>query len=93
MAAAAVTIACVCACTRARAMICSGRSAYTCTSRYRVSVGSHNTSHSFFDGYCSTVQGLLDWFEVDLGLTLRLKVHVGSHDTFHSNSAECTAEC
>ena len=23
----------------------------------------------FFDGYCSTVQGLLDWFEVDLGLT------------------------
>jgi len=24
---------------------------------------------SFFDGYCSTVQGLLDWFEVDLGFT------------------------
>ena len=24
----------------------------------------------FFDGYCSTVQGLLDWFEVDLGGTL-----------------------
>jgi len=23
----------------------------------------------FFDGYCSTVQDLLDWFEVDLGLT------------------------
>jgi len=23
----------------------------------------------FFDGYCSTVQGLLDWFEVDLGFT------------------------
>jgi len=22
-----------------------------------------------FDGYCSTVQGLLDWFEVDLGFT------------------------
>ena len=21
------------------------------------------------DGYCSTVQGLLDWFEVDLGFT------------------------
>jgi len=21
----------------------------------------------FLDGYCSTVQGLLDWFEVDLG--------------------------
>ena len=26
-------------------------------------------SHSFFDGYCSTVQGLLDWFEVNLGLS------------------------
>jgi len=23
----------------------------------------------FFDGYCHTVQGLLDWFEVDLGFT------------------------
>ena len=23
----------------------------------------------FFDGYCNTVQGLLDWFEVDLGFT------------------------
>ena len=26
-------------------------------------------SFFFFDGYCSTVQGLLDWFEVDLGFT------------------------
>ena len=26
-------------------------------------------SFSFFDGYCSTVQCLLDWFEVDLGFT------------------------
>ena len=25
--------------------------------------------HKFLDGYCSTVQGLLDWFEVDLGFT------------------------
>ena len=23
-----------------------------------------------FDGYCSTVQGLPDWFEVDLGFTV-----------------------
>ena len=23
----------------------------------------------FLDGYCSTVQGLPDWFEVDLGFT------------------------
>ena len=27
------------------------------------------TVHTFVDGYCSTVQGLLDWFEVDLGFT------------------------
>ena len=27
------------------------------------------TCSHFFDGYCSTVQGLLDWFEVDLGFT------------------------
>jgi len=26
-------------------------------------------SHELFDGYCSTVQGLLDWFEVDSGFT------------------------
>jgi len=25
--------------------------------------------YTFFDGYCSNVQGLLDWFEVDLGFT------------------------
>jgi len=25
--------------------------------------------YAFLDGYCSTVQGLLDWFEVDLGFT------------------------
>jgi len=24
---------------------------------------------AFLDGYCSTVQGLLDWFEVDLGFS------------------------
>jgi len=27
---------------------------------------------TFLDGYCSTVQGLLDWFEVDLGFTEQL---------------------
>jgi len=27
------------------------------------------TSYVFLDGYCSTVQGLLDWFEVGLGFT------------------------
>ena len=25
--------------------------------------------NAFVDGYCSTVQGLLDWFEVGLGFT------------------------
>ena len=29
----------------------------------------HQTFPTFLDGYCSTVQGLLDWFEVDLGFT------------------------
>jgi len=36
---------------------------------------------SFFDGYCSTVQGLLDWFEVDLGFTelsfIQMFTHLG----------------
>jgi len=30
----------------------------------------------FLDGYCSTVQGLLDWFEVDLGLTELLFIQI-----------------
>ena len=29
-----------------------------------------------FDGYCSTVQGLLDWFEVDLGFTELLFIQI-----------------
>jgi len=28
------------------------------------------------DGYCSTVQGLLDWFEVDFGFTRAFICHV-----------------
>ena len=28
------------------------------------------------DGYCSTVQGLLDWFEVDLGFTELLFIQI-----------------
>jgi len=31
---------------------------------------------TFFDGYCSTVQGLLDWFEVNLGFTELANRHV-----------------
>jgi len=37
--------------------------------------------HIFFDGYCSTVQGLLDWFEVDLGFT---------RDFIYSNRFVCS---
>jgi len=32
--------------------------------------------HSFLDGYCITVQGLLDWFEVDLGFTELLFIQI-----------------
>jgi len=33
--------------------------------------------YTFLDGYCSTVQGLLDWFEVDLGFTELLFIQIG----------------
>jgi len=32
---------------------------------------------AFLDGYCSTVQSLLDWFEVDLGFTELLCIQIG----------------
>jgi len=31
---------------------------------------------SFLDGYCSTIQDLLDWFEVDLGFTELLLIQI-----------------
>ena len=31
---------------------------------------------TFLDGYCSTVQGLLDWFEVDLGFIELLFIQI-----------------
>ena len=31
---------------------------------------------TFLDAYCSTVQGLLDWFEVDLGFTELLLIQI-----------------
>jgi len=34
------------------------------------------TRCSRLDGYCSTVQGLLDWFEVDLGFTELLFIQI-----------------
>ena len=35
------------------------------------------TCTTFLDGYCSTVQGLLDWFEVDLGFTELSFIQIG----------------
>ena len=35
----------------------------------RIDPPTRNHHHPFFDGYCSTVQDLLDWFEVYLGFT------------------------
>ena len=32
--------------------------------------------HAFFDGYCGTVQGLLDWFEADFGFTELLFIQI-----------------
>ena len=34
-------------------------------------------SAAFLDGYCSTVQGLLDWFEGDVGFTELLFIQIG----------------
>ena len=42
---------------------------HICTSARYVPRPSCNGYTIFFDGYCSTVQGLLDWFEVDFGFT------------------------
>ena len=36
----------------------------------------HRTYYICLDGYCSTVQGLLDWFEVDLGFTELLFIQI-----------------
>jgi len=33
-------------------------------------------TYTFLDGYCSTVQGLLDWFEVALGFTELLFIQI-----------------
>ena len=35
-----------------------------------------SASYSFLDGYCRTVLGLLDWFEVDLGFTELLFIQI-----------------
>ena len=42
----------------------------------------------FLDGYCSTVQGLPDWFEVDLGFTKHLSLQSDLYTAF-SKHVEC----
>jgi len=37
---------------------------------------SFSIQRTFLDRYCSTVQGLLDWFEVDLGFTELLFIQI-----------------
>ena len=54
---------CVCLCMSVCVLVCM-------CARVRVCVAVYESCRTtFFDGYCSTVQGLLDWFEVDLGFT------------------------
>jgi len=48
-----------------RVYVCSGKCICIC-----------HCTHTFFDGYCTTVQGLLDWFEVDLGFTELSFIHI-----------------
>jgi len=46
--------------------------AWRCGRICRLGLGCDSSAafeHTFVDGYCSTVQGFLDWFEADLGFT------------------------
>jgi len=47
-----------------------------------------DVSLPFLDGYCSTVQGLLDWFEVDLGFTELLFIQIArmARDVSHTHT-------
>jgi len=56
------------------------------------------------DGYCSTVQGLLDWFEVDLGFTkllfirflitdFSLSIHISIHHSIHISIHRAPTHC
>jgi len=40
----------------------------------------------FFDGYCSTVQGLLDWFGVDLGFTELSFIQIDLCEIYQENT-------
>jgi len=41
-----------------------------------ITLNIHIILYIVLDGYCSTVQGLLDWFEVDLGFTELLFIQI-----------------
>ena len=51
--------------------------AVQCTWQCRLDSAMHlRVQCTFLDGYCSTVQGLLDWLEVDLGFTNLLFIQI-----------------
>ena len=53
--------------------------AVQCTWQCRLDSAMHlQVQCTFLDGYCSTVQGLLDWFEEDLGFTKLLFIQIDS---------------
>ena len=52
--------------------VCGYKNGHLCVS----CVVGHTYEHTFVDGYCSTVQGLLDWFEVDLKFTELLFIQI-----------------
>jgi len=45
--------------------------------------------YSIFDGYCSTVQGLLDWFEVDLRFTDLLFIQIETLERVRDQREKC----
>ena len=55
---------------------CTLRASALCVCYSTSTVSSHSVS-SCFDGYCSTVQGWLDWCEVDLGFAELSFIQIG----------------
>jgi len=55
------------------------------------------SEHAFLDGYCSTVQGLLDWFEVNVGFTellfIQIDVCVMCVFAYVCRSMHCSCVC
>ena len=71
-----------------------------CIIMYKEYMKAHQNTHTFVDGYCSTVQGLLDWFEVDLGFTelsfiqryTKLHTHAHSLSRTHTHTHTHTGQ-